>query len=345
MFIQIILLILLIFLNGVFAASEIAFLSVNKTKLKMDIKAGNKKAQKVQKLIDNPSRFLATIQIGITLAGFLASASAAEAFVSEIVSVIPDIGVSTSVLSTIFLIIVTIILSYFTLVFGELVPKRLAMRYPEKIAYRMVGMISVIMKITYPFVWILTNSTNLVSKVFGIKGENEENKITEEGIRLMIAEGKDSGAIEPQEGEYIFNIFNFNDTEVKSVMTPVGKVVAIEKNISNTELRRVIKDNKYTRIPVYDNTINNIIGILNTKDIILSYVKDQRFTLDKILHKAYFVNESDKIDDIFRNMQKAREAISIVIDEGGNVTGIVTMEDALEEIVGNIFDEYDKDFE
>lgn len=345
MFIQIIFLILLIFLNGVFAASEIAFLSVNKTKLKMDIKAGNKKAQKVQKLIDNPSRFLATIQIGITLAGFLASASAAEAFVSEIVSVIPDIGVSTSVLSTIFLIIVTIILSYFTLVFGELVPKRLAMRYPEKIAYRMVGMISVIMKITYPFVWILTNSTNLVSKVLGIKGENEENKITEEGIRLMIAEGKDSGAIEPQEGEYIFNIFNFNDTEVKSVMTPVGKVVAIEKNISNTELRRVIKDNKYTRIPVYDNTINNIIGILNTKDIILSYVKDQRFTLDRILHKAYFVNESDKIDDIFRNMQKAREAISIVIDEGGNVTGIVTMEDALEEIVGNIFDEYDKDFE
>ena len=161
----------------------------------------------------------------------------------------------------------------------------------------------------------------------------------------MIAEGKDSGAIEPQEGEYIFNIFNFNDTEVKSVMTPVGKVVAIEKNISNTELRRVIKDNKYTRIPVYDNTINNIIGILNTMDIILSYVKDQKFTLDKILHKAYFVNESDKIDDIFRNMQKARESISIVIDEGGNVTGIVTMEDALEEIVGNIFDEYDKDFE
>lgn len=161
------------------------------------------------------------------------------------------------------------------------------------------------------------------------------------------------GAIEPQEGELIFNIFQFNDTEVKSVMTPIGKVVAIEKNISNAELRRVIKDNKYTRIPVYDNTINNItvydntinniIGILNTKDIILSYVKDQKFTLDKILHKAYFVNETDKIDDIFRSMQKAREAISIVIDEGGNVTGIVTMEDALEEIVGNIFDEYDKD--
>lgn len=192
MFIQIILLILLILLNGVFAASEIAFLSINKTQLKIDVKSGDKKAQKVQKLIDNPSRFLATIQIGITLAGFLASASAAETFVSEIVSVIPDIGVSTSILSTIFLIIVTIILSYFTLVFGELVPKRLAMRYPEKIAYRMVGMISVIMKITYPFVWILTISTNLVSKFLGIKGENEENKITEEKIRLMIAEGRDA---------------------------------------------------------------------------------------------------------------------------------------------------------
>ena len=198
------------------------------------------------------------------------------------------------------------------------------------------------MKVTYPFVWILTKSTNLVSNLLGIKGDNE-NKITEEGIRLMIAEGKDSGAIEPQEGEYIFNIFNFNDTEVEKVMTPIGKVVAIEKNISNTELRRVIKDNKYTRLPVYDNTINNIVGILNTKDIILSYVKEQKFILKDILHKAYFVNETDKIDDVFRNMQKSREAISIVIDESGNVTGIVTMEDALEEIVGNIFDEYDKE--
>ena len=342
MFVQIILLIMLILLNGVFAASEIAFLSVNKTKLKMDIKLGNKKAIKVQELINNPSRFLATIQIGITLAGFLASASAAETFVSEIVGVIPDIGISASILNTIVLIVITIILSFFTLVFGELVPKRLAMRYPEKIAYAMVGIISVIMKGTYPFVWILTKSTNLVSKLLGIKGDNE-NKITEEEIRLMIAEGKDSGAIEPQEGEYIFNIFNFNDTEVKNVMTPIGKVVAIEKNISNTELRRVIKDNKYTRLPVYDNTINNIVGILNTKDIILSYVKEQKFILQDILHKAYFVNETDKIDDVFRNMQKSREAISIVIDESGNVTGIVTMEDALEEIVGNIFDEYDKE--
>ena len=342
MFVQIILLIMLILLNGVFAASEIAFLSVNKTKLKMDIKLGNKKAIKVQELINNPSRFLATIQIGITLAGFLASASAAETFVSEIVGVIPDIGISASILNTIVLIVITIILSFFTLVFGELVPKRLAMRYPEKIAYAMVGIISVIMKGTYPFVWILTKSTNLVSKLLGIKGDNE-NKITEEEIRLMIAEGKDSGAIEPQEGEYIFNIFNFNDTEVKNVMTPIGKVVAIEKNISNTELRRVIKDNKYTRLPVYDNTINNIVGILNTKDIILSYVKEQKFILQDILHKAYFVNETDKIDDVFRNMQKSREAISIVIDESCNVTGIVTMEDALEEIVGNIFDEYDKE--
>lgn len=342
MVIQIILLILLILLNGVFASSEIAFLSVNKTKLNLDIKQGNKKAIKVKKLIDNPSSFLATIQIGITLAGFLASAFAAETFADEIVANLSNINISVSLLKTIIVIVITIILSYFTLVFGELVPKRLAMRYPEKIAYSMVGMISIIMKGTYPFVWILTKSTNFISKLLGIK-ENTENKITEEEIRLMIAEGRDSGAIEPQEGELIFNIFKFNDTEVEKVMTPIGKVVAIEKNISNAELRRVIKDNKYTRLPVYDNTINHIVGILNTKDIILSYVQNQKFVLKNILHKAYFVNEKDKIDDVFRNMQKSREAISIVLDENGNVTGIVTMEDALEEIVGNIFDEYDKD--
>lgn len=342
MVIQIIFLVLLILLNGVFAASEIAFLSVNKTKLNLDIKQGNKKAIKVKKLIDNPSSFLATIQIGITLAGFLASAFAAETFADAIVANLSNINISVSLLKTIIVIVITIILSYFTLVFGELVPKRLAMRYPEKIAYSMVGMISIIMKGTYPFVWILTKSTNFISKLLGIK-ENTENKITEEEIRLMIAEGRDSGAIEPQEGELIFNIFKFNDTEVEKVMTPIGKVVAIEKNISNAELKRVIKDNKYTRLPVYDNTINHIVGILNTKDIILSYVQNQKFVLKNILHKAYFVNEMDKIDDVFRNMQKSREAISIVLDENGNVTGIVTMEDALEEIVGNIFDEYDKD--
>ena len=342
MIIQIILLVLLIFLNGFFAASEIAFLSVNKTKLNLDIKQGNKKAIKVKKLIDNPSSFLATIQIGITLAGFLASAFAAETFADKIVANLSNINISASLLKTVIVIVITIILSYFTLVFGELVPKRLAMRYPEKIAYFMVGMISIIMKVTYPFVWVLTKSTNFISKLLGIKGE-KENQITEEEIRLMIAEGRDSGAIEPQEGELIFNIFKFNDTDVEKVMTPIGKVVAIEKNISNTQLRRVIKDNKYTRLPVYDNTINNIVGILNTKDIILSYAKNQKFLLENILHKAYFVNEKDKIDDVFRNMQKSREAISIVLDENGNVTGIVTMEDALEEIVGNIFDEYDKD--
>ncbi len=342
MFIKIIFLILLILLNGVFASSELAFLSVNKTKLNMDIKSGNKKAIKVKKLVDNPSSFLATIQIGITLAGFLASAFAAETFADEIVIYLASINISYAFLKTVIVIIITIILSYFTLVFGELVPKRLAMRYPEKIAYAMVNIITIIMKVTYPFVFILTKSTNLISKLLGIK-DNSSNKITEEEIRLMIAEGRDTGAIEPQEGELIFNIFKFNDTEVKDVMTHIGNVVAIEKNISTFELQRVIKDNKYTRLPVYDNTINHIVGILNTKDIILSYAKNQKFELSKILHKAYFVNESDKIDDVFRNMQSSREAINIVLDENGNVVGIVTMEDALEEIVGNIFDEYDKD--
>ena len=338
---QIILLALLILLNGVFSASELAFLSVNKAKLNMEINQKNKKAIKVKKLLESPSSFLATIQIGITLAGYLASAFAAESFADQIVSNLSGIEISIGVLKTIIVIVITIILSYFTLVFGELVPKRLAMRYPEKIAYTMAGGLTVLMKIAFPFVWVLTKSTNLISKLLGIK-ENSDNKITEEEIRLMIAEGRDVGAIEPQEGELIFNIFKFNDTEVEKVMTPIGKVVAIEKNISNSDLRRIIKDNQYTRLPVYDNTINHIVGILNIKDIILSHFQNKKFVLKDILHKAYFVNEKDKIDDVFRAMQKSREAISIVIDENGNVTGIVTLEDALEEIVGNIFDEYDE---
>lgn len=344
MLLQIVLLVILIFLNGVFASSEIAFLSLNNAKLHSEIKKKNKKAIKIKKLLKNSSGFLATIQIGITLAGFLSSAFAAETFADEIVTKLTFLNVSSGVLKPIIVVIVTLILSYFTLVFGELVPKRIAMNYPEKIAYGMVNMVTILMKCTYPFVWLLTKSTNICCKLFKI-GESTEDKITEEELRLEISEAMDAGAIEKGEKVLIYNIFKFNDIKVRKIMTGVEDMVAVDINIQNRELLEVIRKNKYTRIPVYDKNINNIIGILNTKDIIYKYSPGSKFDLREAIKEPYFVHPSDMVDDVFRKMQKDRQTMSIAKNKNGKVVGLITIEDALEEIVGNIFDEYDEEYE
>ena len=337
---QIILLIILIAANAFFAAAEIAFISLNDAKIDLQIKEGNKKAKKIKSMIINPSKFLATIQIGITLAGFLASAFAAEAFADEIVTYFYFLNIDVNILKAITVIIVTLILSYFTLVFGELVPKRIAMSYPDKIAYTMVGFITLLMKITYPFVFILTKSTNIVSKLFGCKNK-EENKITEEEIKAIILNGRDEGVVEEGEKDLIFNVFSFNDTEAKDIMTPRKDVISINVDTSKEELMSIIKKSKFTRMPVFDKENKTVIGILNIKDIIIYHKKYKRLNILDIIHKPIFVNKNDKADDIFRLMQQKNQAIAIVKDEDNSVIGIITMEDAIEEIVGNIFDEFD----
>lgn len=340
MIIQILVLVLLILINGLFSASEIAFLSINKIKLKQNVNLKNKKAIKIEGLLKNPSGFLATIQIGITLAGFLASAFAAEAFSDVILQNLVFLEISVNILKPIVLVIVTLILSYFTLVLGELVPKRIAMHYPEKIAYAMVNTIYLLMKITYPFVFLLTKSTNLMIRLIGIK-EVKEDKLTEDEIKMIISHGKEIGAIEALEKDLIFNIFNFNDTEIKDIMRVRNKVVHIDVNIDLKRLTKLLRENKYTRLPVYENNVNNIIGILNVKDIIIFFEKGSEFEIRKILRKPFFVSKNDKVDDVFRSMQKNRQCIGVVIDDEKEFVGIVTTEDAIEEIVGNLFDEYD----
>lgn len=340
MLIQLLIVMLLILVNGVFAASEIAFLSVNKFELKQEVKKKNKKAIKIQKLVDNPSGFLATIQIGITLAGFLASAFAAEAFADELVEYFKFLSISVNILKPIIVILVTLILSYFTLVLGELVPKRMAMSFPEKIAYNVVNMITVLMKVTYPFVWLLTKSTNIVAKIFGIS-KNAEEKVTEEEIKAMISTGTDDGTIEEGEKNLIFNVFSFNDVEASKIMTKKENVVSVDVNISNQGLMEKIKNHKYTRMPVYNKEKDNIIGVLNIKDIIVYHKKTKKMEILDIMHEALFVEDTDKADDIFKLMQKRRQGMVIVKDKEENFVGIITMEDVIEEIVGNIFDEFD----
>lgn len=335
---EILLLIILIILNGLFASSEIAFLSLNKRKLKENVKNNNKKAIRIKRLLDDPSVFLATIQIGITLAGFLASAFAAETFADRIVGNISISFLSTATLKNVIVVIVTLILSYFTLVFGELVPKKLALANPEKISYFMVNFISILTKITYPFVWLLTVSTNLISKILGIKNKEEE-RLTEEEIKRIITTGKDEGAIEVGEEKLIFNIFTLNDKEASQIMTKKEDMATIDINIDAKTLLTSIKKFKYTRLPVIEG--ENVIGILNVKDLLIYYSKNAKLDLHKVMRKPAFVYENEKIDDVFRMMQKTHQSMSIVKNKDEQVIGLLTVEDAIEEIVGDIYDEYD----
>lgn len=341
---QIIPLIILIGLNAFFASAEIAFISLNDAKIDLQAKDGNKKAKKIKKMLENPSKFLATIQIGITLAGFLSSAFASEAFASELAPVLHSLvpSVDVAVWNSISIILITIILSYFTLIFGELVPKRIAMKYCEKIAFATIGVIRFISIVTAPFVKFLTFSTNIVSKLFGIT-ENEEETVTEEEIRMMVDVGQEKGTIDKEEREMINNVFEFNDKTVSEIMIPRKEVYALDMNLSISKVLEEITNNedfRYSRIPVYDETIDEIKGIVYIKDILLS-TKNKSVKVKNLVKEAYYIPESKQLNELFEDLRKNRKQIAIVVDEYGGTAGIVTMEDILEEIVGEIYDEYD----
>ena len=343
MLFQIFILLILILLNAYFAASEIAFISLNDAKIEKQAKEGNKKAKQIEKMLRNPSKFLATIQIGITLAGFLSSAFASDVFANILAPALNNLFpmIDVIVFRSISIIIITIILSFFTLVLGELVPKRLAMKYYEKIAFATIGITRAISILTAPFVKILTVVTNFISKLFGIS-ENEEEIVTEEEIKMMIDEGKEKGTIEEDEKEMINNIFEFNDISASEVMTHRKDVYAIEINSSIDNIIKDLNEYKYSRIPVYEETIDDIKGILFVKDLLKYLYSKKNIKIKSIMREAYFVSENKPINELFKDLQKNKIQMAIVIDEYGGTAGLVTMEDLLEEIVGNIFDEYDE---
>ena len=342
MFSQIIFLVILILLNAYFAATEIAFISLNDAKIEKQAKEGNKKAKQIQKMLKNPSKFLATIQIGITLAGFLSSAFASDAFADKLAPMLNELMpfFSITVWSNISIILITLILSFFTLVFGELVPKRLGMKYYEKISYATIPVIKAISIVTAPFVKLLTWSTNIVSKIFGV-GEQEEEVVTEEEIKMMVDQGEEKGVIEENEKELINNVFALNDIVASEIMIHRTDIYAIEINENLYELLDEIDEYKYSRIPVYEETIDDIKGILFLKDVLKSVSMKKEIAIKDILREAYFVPESKPIDEIFKELQNNKKQMAIVVDEYGGTAGLLTMEDILEELVGNIFDEYD----
>lgn len=353
MFTEILFLIMLIMINAFFAASEIALISLNDNKVRLMAEDGHKKAKQLKNLLGEPSRFLATIQIGITLAGFLASAFAAESFSGRLVELIRLTGVpiSDAWLKNIAVVFITIILSYFTLVLGELVPKRLAMKMAEPISLLVVGPLNVLSVVTSPFVKLLTLSTNFFVRLFGFDPHEEDEKVTEEEIRMMVDVGEEKGTIHETEKLMINNVFEFNNKIVSDVMTHRIDIVALPVEANLDTVTSIINAEKYSRIPVYEDKIDNIIGVLHSKDII-QYMTDNcgnnNFDLKTVIRPPYFVPVSKRTDILLKELQRHKTHLAIIIDEYGGTAGIVTFEDLIEEIVGNIFDEDDeeeKDFD
>ncbi|OCN06327.1 hemolysin [Erysipelotrichaceae bacterium MTC7] len=345
--INVIILIVLVLINAFFSGSEIALISLNKKKLKLESEEGNRKSTILYRLVNVPNRLLSVIQVGVTLSGFLNSALASDAFADNLVELMQSLGLSihVSAMRSISMALITILLSFLTLIFGELVPKRIAMANPTKFANAVAMPINILYKLFLPFVYILSFCTNGVLRLLRIDPNKNDDLISEEEIRLMVATSSEEGEINVSEREMIDNIFEFNDTEVNEVMTHRVDVEGLEVHASYEEVMDYSKSSRYTRIPVYDETLDDVVGILHAKDL-LRYIYENKdakdFDLQKIIQQPLFVPDSLAIDKLFYDLKKQHKHMAIVIDEYGGTAGIVTMEDLIEEIVGEVFDEYDE---
>jgi len=343
---QMLLQLILILVNAFFACSEIAVVSLNDKKMEKLADEGDKKAAKIVGMLKNPEKFLSTIQISITLAGFLGSAFAADNFAGRLSHwLYHDLhftAIGEETIDTLAIIVITLILSYLTLVFGELVPKRIAMKKPDKVAKRVIGVILFAAKIARPLVWFLSISTNAVLRLLRIDPKAEDDEVTEEEIRLMVDAGEEDGNIEATEKEMIENIFEFNNTTAADVMVHRTEMTAIDVEETNEEILKIIDETGFSRFPVYEEEIDNIIGILNTRKFLMSLCSVKPKSVRELIYEPYFVPESVRADVLFRDMQAKKSHIAVVLDEYGGTAGLITMEDLLEQIVGNIYDETDE---
>jgi putative hemolysin len=340
---QLIFIVILVMVNAFFASAEMAIVSLNKNKIKLLAEEGNKKANLLLKLMDEPTKFLSTIQVGITLAGFFSSASAATGISNDMAVFLDKYSIPYS--AQISLIVVTIILSYITLVFGELFPKRLALQKSEAIAMFSIKPVLFISKIAVPFVKLLSASTNILVRLTGIDSEGLEEKVSKEEIRSMMEVGQEHGVINETEKEMIDSIFEFDDKLADEVMTPRTEVYLINIDTPVSEFLDELLEEKYSRIPVYEGDLDNIIGILYMKDFFIAARTHgfENVDIRSILHSPYFVPERKNIDELFKELQSSKQHMAVLIDEYGGFSGIVTIEDLIEEVMGDIHDEYDDD--
>lgn len=334
----IILQIILIALNAIFACAEIAVLSINETKLERMAEAGNRRAKRLVRLTREPAKFLATIQVAITLSGFLGSAFAADSFSEPLVAWLISLGVTipAATLDTIAVVVITLILSYFTLVFGELVPKRVAMKKAESLGLGISGLISGISKIFKPIVWFLSISTNGVLRLIGIDPNEAEEQVNEEEILMMVDAGSEKGAIDEQEKEFIQNVFEFDDLTADEIAVHRTEVTILWMEDAMEQWAETIHDSRHTLYPVCQDSADNVIGILNAKDYFRLDDKSRENVMSEAVREPFFVPATIKADVLFRKMKKSRNIMAIVLDEYGGMVGIITLNDLIEQLVGDL---------
>lgn len=341
---QLTVLLLLILLNAFFAAAEVALLSIKPASLRKLEQQGERRAGKLVLLASDSGRFLSTIQVGVTFAGFLASAFAADSFSQPLADFLLRSGVdfvSHSTLRTASVVLVTIMLSYLSLVFGELIPKQIGLRYAETVALHSAGPVLVFARLTAPFVWILNHTVSGLLKLFNAS-PHDRNNITEEEIRLLVDIGEENGTIDSDERQMIENIFEFNNICAEEVMTHRTDMVAVNLNSTPQEIEEVFRRHGFTRVPVYRESIDQIIGFLHIRDYFSAKISSTAVSgLSKLLKPVYLAPASMRANVLFRNMQRKKYAVAIVLDEYGGTAGLVTVEDLLEEIVGSLYDEFD----
>jgi putative hemolysin len=339
--INVILIFLLILINGFFASSEMAIVRLNETKIRAAAEDGDEVAKKLLPFLENQGGFLATVQVGVTIAGFLSAAFGANQITPIVYNYFDPNGIR-GYLQPIITVLITIIISYFSLVLGELVPKHIAMRDPEKHAKRYITVLRVWDKLVSPFANFLNASAKFVCRIIGIDLRKNDVEITEEEILLMTRVSGESGGIQSDEAKMIYNVFDLDDTEVSEIMTPRTAMITLPADSTYKEVVYVAAHERYSRIPVFEDNVDNIIGILHIKDLLRITLQERdNFDLRRHLREAYFVPEGKSISVLFREMQQQNISLAIVIDEYGGTDGLIAIEDILEEIVGDIADEYD----
>ena len=338
-----IVMILLILLTALCIISDSSLVSISDAKVEEDAESGNKAAKRVLKYAENPKPYQITLQTLRVLTPIINGAIALDTFSNEVVLWFNS---SLWVVKPLVILIITIFLLIFHMVFGILIPKRLANKYPDRFAYASIGFVMLMTSILKPLTWLLNGLSMIVGRFFGLKPHEGDRVVTEEEIRTIVEESSKTGSIDEEEGEMIQNIFDFSDTTVDEIMTHRTEISALNIKSTRSQLIDFIQQEQYTRYPVYEGNIDHIVGTMHVKDLLKYLDKpEEKFSLKSLIRAPYFVPESKRTAELFREMQKQKNHIAIVLDEYGGTAGIVTIEDLIEEIVGNISDEYDEDEE
>jgi putative hemolysin len=345
LYIELFFILFLIIVNGFFAASEIALISLRKSRVRHLVKIGNQTAKRVQRLQEEPERFLATVQIGVTLVGTLASAMGGVIAIETVAPFLRDMPMAfiSKAAEPLALGVMVGVITYITLVAGELVPKSLAIRYSEQIAFLIATPIDVLSKLFRPVLRILTVSNNFVLKIFGLHGQKESVLVSEDEVKHLIREGRKSGVFESSEEDLIHSVFKFTDTMVREVMVPRTEITAVDNESDLDTILRTMNEQGYSRLPVYAETIDNVIGVVYLKDILALHMEKKPFQIESVLRKPYIVPPNKNVSVLLREMREKRIHLALVGDEYGGTDGLVTMEDLIEEIVGDIRDEQEKE--